>query len=53
MVAINEKKNIVELILEDPRLKDHISEAKLREIMDPAGYIGLSREFVDRVVDKL
>ncbi|MBQ4371282.1 MAG: adenylosuccinate lyase family protein [Firmicutes bacterium] len=52
MTAINEKKNIVDLILADDRLKDHISEAKLREIMDPAGYIGLSKEFVDRVVDK-
>ena len=48
--AISEKKNFKELLLADPRVGSEISEEELREIMNPAHYIGLAEYFVDRVI---
>ncbi len=50
MRAIDEKRNLKDLLLEKPEVAAVITEEELSRIMEPARYIGLAEQFVDKVV---
>jgi 3-carboxy-cis,cis-muconate cycloisomerase len=39
-------------LLASPRIREHLDEAAIDAALDPAGYLGLAGEFVDRVLDR-
>lgn len=50
MKAFTDGKMVIDELLEDERVSNVFSRAELEEIMQPEKYIGLSAEFVDRVI---
>lgn len=50
MKAFTDGKMVIDELLEDKRVVDVFSRAELEEIMQPEKYVGLSAEFVDRVL---
>jgi 3-carboxy-cis,cis-muconate cycloisomerase len=48
--AIEEKKPFVDLLASNPDISKHLDRATLERLLDPAGYLGLAREMVDRVL---
>lgn len=52
MKAFDEDRPLLDCLLEDQRVTVDVSEAKLREILDPEKYTGSSAKLVDRVLDK-
>ncbi len=51
--AIEQKKPFVDLLAENPEVSKHLDRANLEKLVDPANYLGLSREMVDRVLQDL
>ncbi|MBS6955791.1 MAG: adenylosuccinate lyase family protein [Enterocloster asparagiformis] len=49
MAAIEQKRKLRELVLEDSRIMAHLTEAELEQLMCPERYIGLAERFVDQV----
>ncbi|QER67522.1 lyase family protein [Paucilactobacillus nenjiangensis] len=52
MKAFDEDRPLLDCLLEDQRVTVDVSEAKLREILDPEKYTGSSAKLVDCVLDK-
>jgi 3-carboxy-cis,cis-muconate cycloisomerase len=48
--SLAEKKPFLELLAENPEVSKHFDSAALANLLDPANYLGLSREMVDRVL---
>ncbi len=48
--AIEQKKPFVDLLAENPEVSKHLDRANLEKLVNPANYLGLSREMVDRVL---
>lgn len=49
--AVKEDRSLLELLLENEEVKKSgVGEEKLKELCDPANYLGLSAEMVDRVL---
>jgi 3-carboxy-cis,cis-muconate cycloisomerase len=48
--AIDEKKSFLDLLAENPEVSKYLDRATLEKLIDPANYLGLSREMVDRVL---
>lgn len=42
--AISEEKNFRDMLLRDPRIREHFTEADIDKILDPEGYIGLAKK---------
>jgi 3-carboxy-cis,cis-muconate cycloisomerase len=49
-VAANENKPLVDLLAADKEISRHVSRAELEQMCDPANYLGLAGEMVDRVL---
>src|SRR5262249_9456872 len=41
---------LVDLLAKDPEISKHLTRAELEKMCDPAGYLGLAGEMVDRVL---
>jgi 3-carboxy-cis,cis-muconate cycloisomerase len=48
VVATN--RPLVDLLAEEPDIARHLTRAELAKMCDPAGYLGLAGEMVDRVL---
>ena len=46
-------KPLIELLAENPEISKHLDRAALAKLLDPANYLGLSREMVDRVLQNV
>lgn len=52
MKAFEEKKTLLEVVLTDERITNHISEEEARKLLEPKNYIGLCKTFISRVEEK-
>jgi 3-carboxy-cis,cis-muconate cycloisomerase len=48
--ALEGRKSLREELLSEPRLGEVLSEEEIDVALDPAGYLGSTREFVDRAL---
>jgi 3-carboxy-cis,cis-muconate cycloisomerase len=48
--AIEEKESFLDLLAANAEVSKHLDRAALAKLLDPANYLGLSREMVDRVL---
>jgi len=51
-VAIQENRPLLDLLVENPEISAHMNREQLGKLCDPANYLGLSGEMVDRVLRK-
>ena len=51
--SIAQKKSFIDLISANAEISKHLNRAALEKLLDPANYLGLSGEMVDRVLRKL
>jgi 3-carboxy-cis,cis-muconate cycloisomerase len=51
-VAIRDNRPLLDLLAENPEISKHLDRAELSQLCDPANYLGLSGEMVDRVLRK-
>jgi 3-carboxy-cis,cis-muconate cycloisomerase len=51
--AIEQRRPLFDLLAETPEITRHVERDALRELCDPARYLGLSAEMVDRVLARL
>ena len=51
--AIDQKRPLLDLLAENPRITQHIDRAGLARLCDPANYLGQAGVMVDRVLDSL
>jgi 3-carboxy-cis,cis-muconate cycloisomerase len=49
-VAIQENRPLLDLLVENKEISQHLDRAALASLCDPANYLGLSGEMVDRVL---
>jgi adenylosuccinate lyase len=49
MDAVEERRPLRQLLLEDPRVSPYVGPAELDTLLDPGRYTGLAARFVDRV----
>ena len=42
--------DLLDLLAQDPEITKHVSRADLEKMVDPASYLGLAGEMVDRVL---
>jgi 3-carboxy-cis,cis-muconate cycloisomerase len=42
--------SLLDLLVEEPEISKHLSRAELEKMVDPAAYLGLAGEMVDRVL---
>lgn len=52
MAAFEKDESMVVALMANPKVAEHFSEAEILEMLNPHKYIGLSVEFVDRVLRK-
>lgn len=52
MAAFENKRPLLDLLAEDPRVSQHLDRDTLAAILDPNAYTGLSGAFVDRVLEQ-
>ncbi|WP_339177679.1 adenylosuccinate lyase [Oceanobacillus sp. FSL W7-1293] len=52
MKAFEEKKSLIDVVLTDERITNHISEEEARKLLEPKNYIGLCKTFISRVEEK-
>lgn len=50
--AVAEESSLLSVLLQDARVRVHLSEADLINLVDPANYLGLSQFFVDAILDR-
>jgi 3-carboxy-cis,cis-muconate cycloisomerase len=50
---LEQQKPFIDLLGENPEVSQHLDRASLEKLVDPANYLGLSREMVDRVLKNL
>ncbi|MGZ8650949.1 MAG: 3-carboxy-cis,cis-muconate cycloisomerase [Actinomycetota bacterium] len=46
------KRSFDEALLDRPKVAEHLEEAEIARLLDPAGYLGSAGAFVDRVLDR-
>ena len=51
--SLEQQKPFIDLLGENPEVSQHLDRASLEKLVDPANYLGLSREMVDRVLKNL
>ncbi len=49
-VSADENKPLVDLLAQDKEISKHVTRAELEKMCDPANYLGLAGEMVDRVL---
>ena len=52
MKAFETNSHLVDVALNDPEITKHLSEQEIRDHLHPKAYVGLSKEYVERVLDK-
>jgi 3-carboxy-cis,cis-muconate cycloisomerase len=52
-VAIKENRPLLDLLVENTEISQHMDRAALAKLCDPANYLGLSGEMVDRVLRRI
>ena len=50
MDAYEQERSFSELLAADPLVAQHLSPARITELLDPTGYTGLATHFVDQVL---
>jgi adenylosuccinate lyase len=50
--AMNENKMLVDLLLENATVTQHLEKEKIQQLMNPADYIGVAKEKTQRVIEK-
>jgi 3-carboxy-cis,cis-muconate cycloisomerase len=48
--AVNEGVSLLDVLLEDADIRSHLSERELRELLNPANYLGSADQFVERAL---
>jgi 3-carboxy-cis,cis-muconate cycloisomerase len=48
--SVAQKKSFLDLLAERGEISQHLDRASLEKLLDPANYLGLSGEMVDRVL---
>lgn len=48
--AIEDKKHLLEVLLEMPEVRAHLDEAELRRLLDPRNYLGSAQRLIERVL---
>ena len=48
--AVTGDRSFLDLLAENPEIAPHMSRAELAKLVDPANYLGLAGEMVDRVL---
>lgn len=48
--AVREGRDLFDVLREEKQVTDHLPEARLRELLDPANYVGQSGQFIDAVL---
>ena len=48
--ALAEKKQLLDVLLEMPEVREHFGETELKRLLDPENYLGSARQFIDRVL---
>ncbi|MGH7916128.1 MAG: lyase family protein, partial [Candidatus Binataceae bacterium] len=51
--AIQSKRPLADLLAQDPEVTAHLDRTALEPVTEPANYLGLSAEMVDRVLDRV
>jgi len=51
--AVSDNKNLLSVLLENPKITKLLKKKELEETMNPRNYLGVSDKIVDRVVKKL
>ncbi len=51
--AATERKSLRQSLLDDEKIRAHLSDAEIDRLLDPANYLGSAGEFVDRVLAKI
>lgn len=51
--SLEKKRPFIDLLAENPEISKHLDRAGLEKLVDPANYLGLSGEIVDRVLKSL
>ncbi len=52
-VAIKENRPLLDLLVENAEISQHMDRTALAKLCDPANYLGLSGEMVDRVLRRI
>jgi 3-carboxy-cis,cis-muconate cycloisomerase len=50
--VLDGKRSFEETLLDRPEVAEHLGEAEVSRLLDPAGYLGSAGAFVDRVLDR-
>ncbi len=50
--ASDEQRDLLDVLLRTPPVRDHLGEDELRRLMDPTTYLGSASAFIDRAVDR-
>jgi 3-carboxy-cis,cis-muconate cycloisomerase len=48
--AQKQKQHLRDVLAEEPKIKQHLDKKELERLFDPAGYLGLASELIDRVL---
>jgi 3-carboxy-cis,cis-muconate cycloisomerase len=48
--AVRERRDLIDVLLETPEAREPLGEQRLRELLDPAGYLGSTGELVRRAL---
>jgi 3-carboxy-cis,cis-muconate cycloisomerase len=48
--SIEQKRHLRDVLWEDSRVREHISQSGLEKLFDPGNYLGLAEAWVDRAV---
>jgi 3-carboxy-cis,cis-muconate cycloisomerase len=48
--AQEQKRHLREVLAEEPKVKQHLDEKELERLFDPAGYLGVASDLIDRVL---
>ncbi len=48
--AVGERRDLLDVLAEDPQITAHAGRDRLAALLDPAGYLGAAGVFVDRVL---
>jgi 3-carboxy-cis,cis-muconate cycloisomerase len=49
--ALKQKQHLRDVLAEEPKIKQHLDKKELERLFDPAGYLGVASELIDRVLE--
>ena len=48
--ALKQKQHLRDVLAEEPKIKQHLDKKELERLFDPARYLGVAGELIDRVL---